>query len=307
MHTGTVYRSTGSWYTVKSDAQFYDCRIKGRLRIAGIKSTNPVAVGDRVNFELDASAPNQGIIYEVEDRRNYLVRKSVNLSKQTHILAANIDQLFLMVTLDNPPTHLPFIDRFLVTAEAYGIQVVLVFNKADTYDDIQKETLQERMALYTKIGYPCLLISAKNKQGIEEVRTRMQDKVSIIAGHSGAGKSTLVNALDPTLELATAEISEQHQQGQHTTTFAQMYDLEGHIKLIDTPGIKGFGVVEMSAQELGDFFPEIFTLKSQCKYHNCLHVQEPQCAVRKAVEDHQIAPSRYQSYLQLLEEDTTYR
>jgi ribosome biogenesis GTPase len=307
MHTGTVYRSTGSWYTVKSDAQFYDCRIKGRLRIAGIKSTNPVAVGDRVNFELDASAPNQGIIYEVEDRRNYLVRKSVNLSKQTHILAANIDQLFLMVTLDNPPTHLPFIDRFLVTAEAYGVQVVLVFNKADTYDDIQKETLQERMALYTKIGYPCLLISAKNKQGIEEVRTRMQDKVSIIAGHSGAGKSTLVNALDPTLELATAEISEQHQQGQHTTTFAQMYDLEGQIKLIDTPGIKGFGVVEMSAQELGDFFPEIFTLKSQCKYHNCLHVQEPQCAVRKAVEDHQIAPSRYQSYLQLLEEDTTYR
>ncbi|MFZ9056920.1 MAG: ribosome small subunit-dependent GTPase A [Flavobacteriia bacterium] len=307
MHTGTVYRSTGSWYTVKSDAQFYDCRIKGRLRIAGIKSTNPVAVGDRVNFELDASAPNQGIIYEVEDRRNYLVRKSVNLSKQTHILAANIDQLFLMVTLDNPPTHLPFIDRFLVTVEAYGIQVVLVFNKADTYDDIQKETLQERMALYTKIGYPCLLISAKNKQGIEEVRTRMQDKVSIIAGHSGAGKSTLVNALDPTLELATAEISEQHQQGQHTTTFAQMYDLEGNIKLIDTPGIKGFGVVEMSAQELGDFFPEIFTLKSQCKYHNCLHVQEPQCAVRKAVEDHQIAPSRYQSYLQLLEEDTTYR
>jgi ribosome biogenesis GTPase len=307
MHTGTVYRSTGSWYTVKSDAQFYDCRIKGRLRIAGIKSTNPVAVGDRVNFELDASAPNQGIIYEVEDRRNYLVRKSVNLSKQTHILAANIDQLFLMVTLDNPPTHLPFIDRFLVTAEAYGVQVVLVFNKADTYDDIQKETLQERMVLYTKIGYPCLLISAKNKQGIEEVRTRMQDKVSIIAGHSGAGKSTLVNALDPTLELATAEISEQHQQGQHTTTFAQMYDLEGQIKLIDTPGIKGFGVVEMSAQELGDFFPEIFTLKSQCKYHNCLHVQEPQCAVRKAVEDHQIAPSRYQSYLQLLEEDTTYR
>lgn len=307
MHEGIVYRSTGSWYAVKSAATFYNCRIKGRLRIKGIKSTNPIAVGDRVLFEIDPSVPMQGIITEVLDRTNYIVRRSVNLSKQIHILAANIDQVFLVVTLNNPTTHSQFIDRFLVSAEAYRVPVILVFNKVDTYDNQERKAVAQRRQLYENIGYSCLEIAAMQNEGIEAVRDLMKGKVSIIAGHSGVGKSTLANALDPTLELETAALSEQHQQGQHTTTFAAMHELENDIRLIDTPGIRGFGVVDMSPQELGDYFPEIFKLKSQCKYHNCLHLKEPQCAVREALDNEQIAASRYQSYQQLLEEDTTYR
>ncbi|AEW85522.1 ribosome small subunit-dependent GTPase A [Flavobacterium columnare] len=308
--TGIVYKSTGSWYTVKTkENQFLECRIKGKFRIKGIKSTNPLAVGDIVDYELDTSADQTvGVITNIHDRKNYIVRKSVNLSKQTHIIASNIDVVFLLVTINNPITTTSFIDRFLVTAEAYGIEAVLVFNKIDTYDD---KTLDDQLYLqyiYANIGYQCLRVSAKQNKGIEDLKVLMKDRVSMFSGHSGVGKSTLVNALEPTLNLKTKEISEQHQQGQHTTTFAEMFDLEFGAKIIDTPGIRGFGVVDMEKQEIGDYFPEFFALKEQCKFNNCLHKEEPHCAVKEALDADAIAWSRYNSYLQILEgDDETYR
>lgn len=308
--TGLVYKSTGSWYTVKTDlGDTYECRIKGKFRIKDIKSTNPIAVGDYVDFELE-TVNNEvtGIIHNIHDRKNYIVRKSVNLSKQTHIIAANIDQVFLLITINNPPTLTSFIDRFLVTANAYSIPTVLLFNKIDTYDE---ETLMEVKYLahvYRKIGYECIGISAKTGKNVEKVKQLMKDKVSMFSGHSGVGKSTLVNAIEPTLHLKTKEISTQHMQGQHTTTFAEMFDLSFGAKIIDTPGIKGFGVVDMDKEEIGDYFPEIFALKQDCKFNNCLHVQEPQCAVKKALDNDEIAFSRYRSYLQILEgDDEHYR
>ncbi len=307
---GTVYKSTGSWYFVKSlNGTFYNCRIKGKFRIEGIKSTNPVAVGDHVLFEVETKGDETiGIIYEIEPRENYIIRKSVNLSKQTHIIAANIDIAFLLVTLQHPVTFPTFIDRFLVTAEAYDIESVLLFNKIDAYDE---ETLLEAKylaALYRSIGYTCIGISAKTGAHIEKVKQLMEGKVCLFSGHSGVGKSTLINQLDPHLDLKTSEISEQHLQGQHTTTFAEMYDLPFDAKIIDTPGIKGFGVVAMEKEELGDYFPEFFALKSECKFHNCLHLQEPQCAVKDALGNNEIAWSRYKSYLQMMEgEEDTYR
>ncbi|RSK39918.1 ribosome small subunit-dependent GTPase A [Mangrovimonas spongiae] len=308
--TGTVYKSTGSWYTVKTQlGKNYQCRIKGRFRIKGIKSTNPIAVGDMVDFELETkNDETTGIINNIHDRRNYIVRKSVNLSKQTHVIAANIDQVFLLVTIDNPPTFTSFIDRFLVTAEAYGITTILLFNKIDVYD---KETLDEVRYLahiYRKIGYECIGISAETGKNIDKVKHLMTGKVSMFAGHSGVGKSTLANAIEPGLELKTKVISEQHQQGQHTTTFAEMFDLSFGAKLIDTPGIKGFGIVDMDKEEVGDYFPEFFKLKQDCKFNNCIHVDEPKCAVKQALDDDEIAYSRYRSYLQILEgEDEHYR
>ncbi|GEM58966.1 ribosome small subunit-dependent GTPase A [Flavobacterium columnare NBRC 100251 = ATCC 23463] len=308
--TGIVYKSTGSWYTVKTkENQFLECRIKGKFRIKGIKSTNPLAVGDIVDYELDTSADQTvGVITNIHERKNYIVRKSVNLSKQTHIIASNIDVVFLLVTINNPITTTSFIDRFLVTAEAYGIEAVLVFNKIDTYDD---KTLDDQLYLqyiYANIGYQCLRVSAKQNKGIEDLKVLMKDRVSMFSGHSGVGKSTLVNALEPTLNLKTKEISEQHQQGQHTTTFAEMFDLEFGAKIIDTPGIRGFGVVDMEKQEIGDYFPEFFALKEQCKFNNCLHKEEPHCAVKEALDADAIAWSRYNSYLQILEgDDETYR
>ncbi len=307
---GIVYKSTGSWYTVKAENDiFYDCRIKGKFRIQGIKSTNPIAVGDVVSFELETKGDETiGIIHHIHDRKNYIVRKSVNLSKQTHIIAANLDQVFLMVTLKNPITFTSFIDRFLVTAEAYGIPATLLFNKEDTYDDNDQEELQALMELYRKIGYPCMAISAKQGDGIDKVKALMIGKTSMFSGHSGVGKSTLVNALEPGLLLKTAEISEQHAQGQHTTTFAEMYDLSFDAKIIDTPGIRGFGVVDMEKDELGDYFPEFFILKAECKFNNCLHQEEPKCAVKEALKTGEIAASRYHTYIQLLtEEKDTYR
>ncbi|MGC6432229.1 MAG: ribosome small subunit-dependent GTPase A [Jejuia sp.] len=308
--TGHVYKSTGSWYTVKTQlGEVYQCRIKGKFRIKGIKSTNPIAVGDVVDFELETKNDEvSGIIYNIHDRTNYIVRKSVNLSKQTHIISANIDQVFLMVTIDNPPTFTSFIDRFLVTAEAYSIKTILLFNKIDTYDE---ETLLEVKYLahvYRKIGYECIGISAKTGKNVEKVKSLMRDKVSMFSGHSGVGKSTLVNTIEPNLNLKTKEISMQHMQGQHTTTFAEMFDTSFGGKIIDTPGIKGFGVVDMDKEEVGDYFPEIFELKQDCKFNNCLHLQEPKCAVKKALEDDEIAYSRYRSYVQILEgDDETYR
>ncbi|MCK8522263.1 ribosome small subunit-dependent GTPase A [Aquimarina sp. D1M17] len=303
--TGTVYKSTGSWYTVKAeDGKVYECRIKGKFRIQGIKSTNPVAVGDLVDFKLETKNDQvTGVIEKIHDRQNYIIRKSVKLSKQTHIIASNIDVVFLLVTLNNPPTFTTFIDRFLVTAEAYGIKAVLLFNKIDTYNEDELVEIKYLAALYRQIGYECIGISAKTGKNVDKVKAQMEGKVSMFSGHSGVGKSTLINTIESGLSLRTAEISDQHQQGQHTTTFAEMFDLSFDAKIIDTPGIKGFGVVDMDKEELGDYFPEFFELKQHCKFNNCLHINEPKCAIKEALEEGEIAWSRYKSYLQILEGD----
>lgn len=307
---GIVYKSTGSWYTVKAeDGKFYNCRIKGKFRIKGIKNTNPVAVGDYVEFDLEENIDEViGVIKHIEERENYIIRKSVNLSKQTHIIAANIDVAFLLVTLNNPPTFTTFIDRFLVTAEAYGIKAVLLFNKVDAYSQEEKDEILYLMGMYREIGYTCIPISAKSGKNIDKVKELMIDNTSLFSGHSGVGKSTLINQLEPSLELKTSEISEQHLQGQHTTTFAEMFDLSFNARIIDTPGIKGFGIVEIEKEELGDYFPEFFERKSECKFNNCLHVEEPKCAIKEALDEDEISWSRYKSYLQMLEgEDEHYR
>lgn len=307
---GTVYKSTGSWYRVKGeDGAFYDCRIKGKFRLEGIKSTNPVAVGDEVLFDLITDGDETvGQIHTIQDRRNYLVRKSVKLSKQVHIIAANVDLVFLLVTLENPKTYPEFIDRFLATAEAYDVPCVLLFNKEDTLEDHLRDETKYMAALYRDIGYTCIGISAKTGKNIDRVLELMQGKTCMFAGHSGVGKSTLINRIAPELSLRTAEISEQHRQGQHTTTFAEMYDLPSGARIIDTPGIKGFGLVNMEKEEIGDYFPELFALKAECRFNNCLHLDEPGCAVKKALEDGKIAWSRYRSYVQMVTgEEDTYR
>ena len=301
---GTVYKSTGSWYTViTDDEKSFLCRIKGKFRTQSITSTNPVAVGDRVQFAIEKDS--KGVISEILPRKNYIVRKSVNLSKQIHILAANVDVAFLMVTLNNPVTYPAFIDRFLASAEAFQVDVVLLFNKEDTYSDTELNELRALQSVYQQIGYQCLEISALYGNQVDAVRTLMNDKVCMLSGHSGVGKSTLVNALAPGLKLKTAEISEQHQQGQHTTTFAEMHPLEFGAKIIDTPGIRGFGMIDFNKEELGDYFREFFAIKDQCKFNNCLHLDEPKCAIKAAVESGEIAPSRYKSYLQMLEDEST--
>ncbi len=308
--TGIVYKSTGSWYTVKSDTgDFMECRMKGKFRMKGIKSTNPIAVGDVVDFELDESSDTvTGTIHNIHDRKNYIVRKSVNLSKQIHIIASNIDQVFLLITIDNPPTTTSFIDRFLVTAEAYGIETILVFNKIDTLNDTSLDEQLYMQHVYKEIGYRCLRVSSTEGKGVEELKQLMLGKVSMFSGHSGVGKSTLVNALEPSLHLKTKNISEQSKQGQHTTTFAEMYDLSFGAKIIDTPGIKGFGIVDMEKEEIGGYFPEFFKLQDQCKFNNCLHKEEPHCAIKAALEKDEIAWSRYNSYLKILEgDDEHYR
>ena len=307
---GIVYKSTGSWYAVLGqDGQMHECRIKGKFRVQGIKSTNPVAVGDVVQFELEQSGDTpHGVIFDIVERRNYMIRKSVNLSKQTQIIAANIDQALLLITLNNPPTLTPFIDRFLVTAEAYDIPVVLVFNKMDSYSVEERFEVDYLLSLYRSIGYTCLMVSALTGDGVDALKHIMEGKTSLVSGHSGVGKSTLINTISPGLDLRTGAISLQHAQGTHTTTFAEMFDLSFGGRIIDTPGIKGFGVVDMEQDQIGDYFPEFFALKSQCKYHNCTHMEEPFCAVKTALDQDKLAWSRYKSYVQLMQrEDEHYR
>jgi len=300
--TGIVYKSTGSWYTVKTEQNdFVSCRIKGKFRIKGIKSTNPIAVGDVVDFDLDTTTDEKlGQIHTIHDRKNYIVRKSVNLSKQTHIIASNIDVVFLIITINNPITTTSFIDRFLVTAEAYGIEAVLIFNKIDTFTE---EVADEQLFLehiYSTIGYTCLRVSAKTQHGIEELKAMMKDKVCMFSGHSGVGKSTLVNILDPALNLKTKEISDSHAQGQHTTTFAEMFDLPGGGTIIDTPGIRELGVFEIEDELLSHYFPEMRAELQNCKFNNCMHTNEPGCAIKKAVDENRISLIRYESYLSIL-------
>ena len=293
---GLVIKNTGSWYTVRmDDGQLLNCKVKGNFRLKGIRSTNPVAVGDRVTVDAD------GWITDISDRRNYIIRKSINLSKQSHILAANVDQALLVVTVSCPQTSTTFIDRFLASAEAYRVPVVLVFNKTDLLDDDERRYQQMMVTLYQTIGYECRQISAERGDGVEELRPLLENKITLLSGNSGVGKSTLINRLVPGANLRTAEISEAHQAGQHTTTFSEMISL-GAGYLIDTPGIKGFGTFDMEREELTSYFKEIFEFSKQCRFSDCTHTHEPGCAVLKAVEDHYIAQSRYQSYLSMLDD-----
>jgi len=301
--TGIVYKSTGSWYFVKSaDGEFHQCRMKGKLRLKGIKSTNPIAVGDKVVFDLEKKGDEEtGVIKKILDRDNFIVRKSVNLSKQTHIIASNIDQVFLLITINNPPTFTTFIDRFLVSTRAYRIDTILVFNKIDSYKIEERAEILYLKDIYEAIGYRCVEVSATENENVSEIKEIMTGKTSMFVGHSGVGKSTLVNAIEPSLNLKTKQISEQHKQGQHTTTFAEMFDLSFDARIIDTPGIKGFGVVDIDKYELGDYFPEFFALKQDCKFNNCIHTKEPNCAVKEALEEERVSWSRYKSYIQILE------
>ncbi|MGB0896110.1 MAG: ribosome small subunit-dependent GTPase A [Flavobacteriaceae bacterium] len=303
--TGTVYKSTGSWYTVKtSEGAIYKCRMKGKFRIKGIKSTNPIAVGDEVDFTVEEKNNEEtGVIHKIHDRKNYIIRKSVNLSKRIHIIASNIDQVFLLITLNNPPTFTSFIDRFLATAEAYNVTTVLLFNKIDTYNQDEIGEIKYLANLYRSIGYECLGVSALEGKNVDRVKDMMLGKTSMFVGHSGVGKSTLVNTIEPALDIKTQQISSQHSQGQHTTTFAEMFDLSFDARIIDTPGIKGFGIVDMEKEEITDYFPEFFALKQDCKFNNCLHIEEPHCAVKQALEQDEVYYSRYKSYVQMVEGD----
>ncbi|MDA8715420.1 ribosome small subunit-dependent GTPase A [Flavobacteriales bacterium] len=308
MEKGLVIRSTGSWYAVRlTDGTVSQCRIQGKFRIQGIKSTNPIAVGDWVDFNREEDGT--GVIRAIHDRRNYIIRKSVNLSKRSHIIASNIDQAILIITIDSPRTSTGFIDRFLVSAEAYRIPVALVFNKIDLLDVKSKEQLVKLIKTYREVGYQTFEVSALTRSGVDAIETLMKDKVSLVSGHSGVGKSTLINAVDSNLELKTGEISEAHYKGKHTTTFAEMFELNFGGFIVDTPGIKGFGIVDIDKKELGHYFPEIRVLMGNCKFHNCQHLKEPKCAVIDAVENGKLPLERYTNYLAIYEdnEEETYR
>jgi ribosome biogenesis GTPase len=313
LEKGLVIKSTGSWYTVEdAGGNRFECKIKGNFRIKGIKSTNPVAVGDNVEFKIlpkttENDPKNVGLITSISDRKNYIVRRSPNLSKQSHIIAANIDQAILIATINYPVTTTTFIDRYLASAEAYRVPVLLVFNKTDRYNKKQMAELQNYIDIYEKAGYKCLKTSAENKEGIEALKQTIQNKTNVINGHSGVGKSTLINLIQPGLNIKTKQISDAHKTGKHTTTYSTLYKLSFGGYIIDTPGIKGFGMLDMEPWEISHYFPEIFKISEQCQYNNCSHTHEPGCAVKTAVEQGEIAPSRYISYLGLLESDNKYR
>ena len=298
---GLVIKNTGSWYTVKTDdGQLIESKIKGNFRLKGIRSTNPVAVGDHV--EIITNQEGTAFISAIEDRRNYIIRKSPNLSKQSHILAANVDQALLVVTVNYPQTSTTFIDRFLASAETYSVPVVLVFNKHDLLSEEELHYEKMMCTLYETVGYKCVEISAETGEGVEQLFPILKDKISLLSGNSGVGKSTLINRLIPHASQRTAEISDAHNTGMHTTTFSEMIELPGGGYLIDTPGIKGFGTFDIEKEELTSYFKEIFHFSKDCRFSNCTHTHEPGCAVIKAVEDHFIAASRYQSYLSMLED-----
>ena len=302
---GTVYKSTGSWYSVKTDeGKFYQCKIKGKLRLENFRSTNPVAVGDRVNFSLECNdEENLGIIHNILERKNYIVRKSVKLSKQSHILASNIDLLVMVITIKDPITTTSFIDRFLVNAEAYSIETLLVFNKYDIYDKEEQNKIDNLVEIYSNIGYKCLLTSTINNFNISKLKEEVTKKTIMFGGHSGVGKTSLINAIDASLELKVGDISSQHLQGKHTTTYAELFDLDSNTKLIDTPGIKGFGLVNFKKEEISDFFPEFFREKNKCKFSNCLHLNEPNCQIKEMVKKNIISDSRYENYIQILNDE----
>ena len=297
---GVVIKSTGSWYQVKSENNdFLECRLKGKFRLKGIKSTNPIVVGDKVKIE---QSDDSFMIVKLYDRKNAIIRKSVNLSKQTHIIASNIDQAILMITLIAPVTTTTFIDRFLISANAFGVDVILLFNKTDLYTSSEIELQNTLINIYSEIGYKSISVSAL-KDDLQKVKDIMKGKINLIAGHSGVGKSTLINKLQPNLNINTKEVSESYRQGQHTTTFSELHELDFGASIIDTPGIRGFGLVEIKKNEIGNYFPEFFKLKGECKYHNCIHLNEPNCGVKQSVIKYEIAESRYISYLGMLEEE----
>lgn len=300
--TGLIIKNTGSWYVVRTDdGQLFDCKVKGNFRLKGIRSTNPVAVGDRVGISVQPDGVT-ALIESIEDRRNYIIRKASNLSKQSHIIAANVDVALLVVTVAHPTTSTTFIDRFLASAEAYRIPVVLLFNKIDLLDEDERRYMEAVIYLYDSLGYPCIRLSALSGEGVGEVATLLKDKVALLSGNSGVGKSTLLNLLVPDAKAKTSEISSAHDSGQHTTTFSQLFDLPQGGAIIDTPGIKGFGTFDMERTEVGHYFKEIFQIGAECRFGDCTHTHEPGCAVLQALEEQRIAQSRYQSYLSMLDD-----
>jgi ribosome biogenesis GTPase / thiamine phosphate phosphatase len=303
---GLVVKNTGSWYHVETDAKkIVECKIKGNFRLKGIRTTNPIAVGDKVEFDLNAEG--YGMISKIEDRKNYIIRKASNLSKQSHIIAANVDQVFLLVTVNYPEVSTSFIDRFLATSEAYNVPAHLIFNKIDLYTEPEAEYMRALMYLYDSLGYPCHTISAKDGFGIDELRSLIQNKVTLFSGYSGVGKSTFINALLPDIHAKVGAISHAHNKGMHTTTFSEMFFLKDGGYLIDTPGVKGFGTFDIKKEEAGHYFPEIFKVSKTCRFANCTHTHEPGCAVLEAVDRHEISLSRYQSYVSIMDDSAEGR
>jgi len=308
LEKGIVIKSTGSRYRVLcGSGNIVECTIKGKFRIRELRTTNPVAVGDNVLFEFEKGGIT-GVITELLERKNHLLRKASNLSKESQIIAANIDQLFLMITIILPETPVEFIDRFLITAEAYRVPACIIINKTDLYGAPEKERMEQIVSMYSKIGYECFLVSVKQNDGLDRLREKLKDRITLLAGNSGVGKTTLLNVLNPSLNLKTGEISDYHKQGKHITTFPEMHKMPFGGYVIDTPGMRGFGVVDMQRNEIYHFFPEIFRISKECRYNNCLHLDEPECAVRKAVDNGEIDQLRYRSYINILEdENSKYR